>query len=51
VAEPRRLERFGKVVDEFLDKVGGASRDRLSFTTNIREALSAADLVQENGSQ
>jgi carnitine 3-dehydrogenase len=26
----------------------GASRDRLSFTTNMKEALSAADLVQEN---
>src|SRR6266576_3319815 len=27
----------------------GASRDRLSFTTNMKEALSQADLVQENG--
>jgi 3-hydroxyacyl-CoA dehydrogenase/sugar lactone lactonase YvrE len=27
----------------------GASRDRLSFTTNIKEALSQADFVQENG--
>ena len=27
----------------------GASRDRLSFTTNMKEALSKADLVQENG--
>lgn len=27
----------------------GASRDRLSFTTNMKEALSNADLVQENG--
>jgi 3-hydroxyacyl-CoA dehydrogenase len=27
----------------------GASRDRLSFTTNMKEALSRADLVQENG--
>jgi NAD(P)-dependent dehydrogenase (short-subunit alcohol dehydrogenase family) len=26
----------------------GASRDRLSFTTDMREALSEADLVQEN---
>ena len=26
-----------------------ASRDRLSFTTNLKEALSKADLVQENG--
>ena len=27
----------------------GASRDRLSFTANMKEALSKADLVQENG--
>src|SRR5712664_679332 len=27
----------------------GASRDRLSFTTNMKEALSKADFVQENG--
>jgi 3-hydroxyacyl-CoA dehydrogenase len=27
----------------------GASRERLSFTTNMREALSKADFVQENG--
>src|ERR1700755_191505 len=27
----------------------GASRDRLSFTTNMKEALSQADFVQENG--
>jgi 3-hydroxyacyl-CoA dehydrogenase len=27
----------------------GASRDRLSFSTNMKEALSEADLVQENG--
>src|SRR6201987_4664791 len=27
----------------------GASRDRLSFTTSMKEALSQADLVQENG--
>src|SRR5260370_182314 len=27
----------------------GASRDRLSFTTNMKEAISQADLVQENG--
>jgi 3-hydroxyacyl-CoA dehydrogenase len=27
----------------------GASRDRLTFTTNLKEALSKADLVQENG--
>jgi carnitine 3-dehydrogenase len=27
----------------------GASRDRLSFTTDMKEALSGADFVQENG--
>jgi 3-hydroxyacyl-CoA dehydrogenase len=27
----------------------GASRDRLTFTTNMKEALAQADLVQENG--
>ena len=27
----------------------GASRDRLSFTTDMKDALSGADLVQENG--
>src|SRR5499425_2177914 len=27
----------------------GASRDRLSFTANMKEALSQADFVQENG--
>jgi 3-hydroxyacyl-CoA dehydrogenase len=27
----------------------GASRDRLSFTTNMQDALSKADFVQENG--
>lgn len=27
----------------------GASRDRLSFTTNLREAVADADFVQENG--
>jgi 3-hydroxyacyl-CoA dehydrogenase len=27
----------------------GAARDRLTFTTNMKEALSNADLVQENG--
>jgi carnitine 3-dehydrogenase len=44
-----------KYVDEAwndLTKIGlspGASRDRLSFTANSKEALSNADLVQENG--
>src|SRR3954468_5358795 len=35
-----------------LEKIGlspGASRERLSFTTNMKEALSEADFVQENG--
>ncbi|HEV7394886.1 MAG TPA: 3-hydroxyacyl-CoA dehydrogenase NAD-binding domain-containing protein [Pyrinomonadaceae bacterium] len=35
-----------------LEKVGlspGASRERLTFTANMKEALSQADLVQENG--
>src|SRR2546421_9804010 len=27
----------------------GASRDRLSFTSSLKEALSKADFVQENG--
>src|SRR6266581_729301 len=27
----------------------GGSKDRLSFTTNMQEALAKADLVQENG--
>jgi 3-hydroxyacyl-CoA dehydrogenase len=44
-----------KYVDEAwndLTKIGlskGASKDRLSFTANSKEALSQADLVQENG--
>ena len=44
-----------KYVDEAwndLTKIGlskGASRDRLSFTKDSKEALSQADLVQENG--
>src|SRR6267142_730522 len=35
-----------------LEKIGlspGASRERLSFTANMKEALSQADFVQENG--
>jgi carnitine 3-dehydrogenase len=28
---------------------GGASRDRITFTTTMKDALSKADLVQENG--
>src|SRR6476646_8604674 len=44
-----------KYVDEAweqLEEIGlsaGASRDRLSFTTDMKKALSKADLVQENG--
>jgi carnitine 3-dehydrogenase len=44
-----------KMIDEAwtdLTTIGlskGASRDRLSFTTNMQKALSEADLVQENG--
>jgi carnitine 3-dehydrogenase len=44
-----------KYVDEAweqLEAIGlsaGASRDRLSFTPDMKEALSKADLVQENG--
>lgn len=44
-----------KYVDEAWDALttiglsGGAARDRLTFTTNLSEALSQADLVQENG--
>src|SRR5258705_2279180 len=44
-----------KYVDEAwpaLTEIGlssGASRERLSFTTNMKEALSQADFVQENG--
>src|SRR5271154_7585507 len=52
---PNAEANLRKYVDEAwpdLTDIGlskGASRDRLSFTTNMREALSQADLVQENG--
>jgi len=52
---PRAEEALRNYVDEawtLLTEVGlspGASRDRLLFTTNMREALSKADFVQENG--
>src|SRR5262245_17723213 len=52
---PNAEANLRKYVDEawpLLTTVGrapGASRDRLSFTTNMEEALSKADLVQENG--
>src|SRR5213594_2972410 len=44
-----------KYVDEAWEQLNiiglsaGAARDRLTFTTNMKEALSKADLVQENG--
>jgi carnitine 3-dehydrogenase len=44
-----------KYVDEAWEQLkviglsSGAARDRLTFTTNMNEALSKADLVQENG--
>jgi carnitine 3-dehydrogenase len=52
---PNAEANLRKYVDDawpLLTKVGlsnGASRDRLSFTTSLQEAVSAADLVQENG--
>jgi 3-hydroxyacyl-CoA dehydrogenase len=52
---PNAEENLRKYVDdawEQLTAIGlspGASRNRLSFTTNMKEALSEADLVQENG--
>src|SRR5215813_4057213 len=52
---PNAEANLRKYVDEAwpaLTNVGlspGASRDRLSFTTNMKEALSQADFVQENG--
>ena len=52
---PNAEANLRKYVDEAwkdLTTIGlskGASRDRLTFTTNIKEALSKADLVQENG--
>src|SRR5215510_6210612 len=52
---PNADANLRKYVDEAwpaLTTVGlspGASRDRLSFTTDMKEALSQADFVQENG--
>jgi 3-hydroxyacyl-CoA dehydrogenase len=52
---PNAEANLRKYVDEawtLLSTVGlmpGASRDRLAFTTDMKEALSNADLVQENG--
>src|SRR5271170_8089414 len=51
---PNAESNLGKLIDEAwkdLTSIGlskGASRDRLSFTTNMKEALSQADFVQEN---
>ena len=52
---PNAEANLRKYVDDawgLLTSIGlspGASRDRLSFTTNMKDALSKADLVQENG--
>lgn len=52
---PNAETNLRKYVDEAwkdLTTIGlskGASRDRLSFTTDMKKALSEADLVQENG--
>jgi 3-hydroxyacyl-CoA dehydrogenase len=51
---PKAEANLREYIDEAwkdLTRIGlsrGASRDRLSFTTNMKEALSEADLVQEN---
>src|SRR5713226_6901053 len=52
---PNAEANLRQYVDEAwpaLEKIGlspGASRERLSFTPNMKEALSQADFVQENG--
>ncbi len=52
---PNAEANLRKYVDdswEQLEAIGlspGASRDRLSFTTDMKQALAQADLVQENG--
>ena len=52
---PNAEANLRKYVDDawkVLTNIGlsaGASRDRLSFTTDMKEALSGADFVQENG--
>src|SRR5215813_4061886 len=51
---PNAESNLRKLIDEAwkdLASIGlskGASRDRLSFTSNMKEALSHADFVQEN---
>ena len=52
---PNAEANLRKYIDEAwkdLTNIGlskGASRDRLTFTTDMKEALSKADFVQENG--
>jgi 3-hydroxyacyl-CoA dehydrogenase len=52
---PNAEANLRKYVDEAWEQLNiiglsaGAARDRLTFTTNMKEALSKADLVQENG--
>jgi 3-hydroxyacyl-CoA dehydrogenase len=52
---PNAEENLRKYVDEAweqLEEIGlspGASRDRLSFTKDMKQALAKADFVQENG--
>lgn len=52
---PNAEAALGKYVDEAWEQIkviglsSGAARDRLSFTTNMKEALARADFVQENG--
>jgi 3-hydroxyacyl-CoA dehydrogenase len=52
---PKAEANLRKYIDEAwpdLTSIGlsqGASRNRLSFTTNMKDALSQADFVQENG--
>ena len=53
--KPNAEANLRKYVDEAWEQLkviglsSGAARDRLSFTTNMKEALSKADFVQENG--
>lgn len=50
-AESKLRENVDLAWDD-LPEIGlspGASRDRLTFTSNLKEALSEADFVQENG--
>src|SRR5262249_16959675 len=51
---PNAEENLRKYVDEAWEQMTaiglspGASRDRLTFTSNMKDALANADLVQEN---